>query len=407
MKQIVTLAWRNIWRNKRRTLITIGSVFFAILLALVMRSMQLGSYGYMIDSVVHSYTGHIQVHAKGYWDDKTLDNSFAASDSLVHAIASVPGITLVVPRLESFALASFRSKTKGVMVVGIDPPLENKLTNLSHHIVKGSWLTPSDNGVALGQTLANYLDVNVGDTLVLMSVGYQGMSAANLFPVRAILKLPAPEMDNSFVFITLSQAQSFYSAQGRLTSYAMLIDKNSNLEEVTSALREKLGPDQFEVMTWKELMVQLMQQIQADNVSGLFMLAILYMVVGFGIFGTLLMMISERRRELAVMVAVGMKKGKLALVIACEVLFITLIGLMSGIAGAMPIILYYHHHPIWLTGQTADAMLKMGFDPIMPFALQGGFFVAQSMVIFVIAMVAALYPVISIFRIIPSKDLRR
>ncbi len=407
MRQIVTLAWRNIWRNKRRTLITIGSVFFAILLALVMRSMQIGSYSHMIDNVVHSYTGHLQVHAKGYWDDKTLDNSFAASDSLVHTIASVPGISLVVPRLESFALASFDAKTKGVMVVGVDPLLENKLTNLSHHVVKGSWLTPSDSGAALGETLAKYLGVNVGDTLVLISVGYQGASAANVFPVNAILKLAAPEMDNSFVFIPLIQAQGFYSAPGRLTSYAMLIDNNRELSDAATTLKHLLNSQKYEVMTWEQLMVQLMQQIKADNVQGLFMLAILYMVVGFGIFGTLLMMISERRRELAVMVAVGMKKTKLAMIIASEVMFITLIGLVAGVIGALPIILYYYHHPIWFTGQTAEAMRSMGFDPIMPFALQGDFFVAQSIVIFVIALVAALYPIFSIFRIIPSKDLRR
>ena len=115
MNRIVILAWRNIWRNKRRTLITTGSMSFAILLALVMRSMEIGSYSYMIDSVVHSYTGHLQVHAKGYWSDKTLDNSFESSDTLAAAIGSVQGVLQVIPRLESFALASFNSKTKGVM----------------------------------------------------------------------------------------------------------------------------------------------------------------------------------------------------------------------------------------------------------------------------------------------------
>lgn len=407
MNRIFILAWRNIWRNKRRTIITIASVFFAILLALVMRSMQLGSYGHMIDTIVHSYTGHIQLHASGYWKDKTLDNSFEGSDSLTKVIESVEGISLVVPRLESFALASFSSKTKGVMLIGVDPAQENKLTDLSEKVVDGKWLTSETNGTALGQTLAKYLGVDIGDTLVLISVGYQGMSAAGVFRVSAILKLASPEMDNSFVFVPLQKAQDFYSAPGRLTSYAMLIDNNQKLAEDASDLQKILGKSHFEVMTWEQMMVQMMQQIEADNVSGLFMLAILYMIVGFGIFGTLLMMISERKRELAVMIAVGMKKTRLALVIASEVLFITLVGLCAGVAASFPLILYYYHHPVWLTGQTAEAMLNMGFDPVMPFALQSDFFIAQSLVILIIAFVAGIYPVISVFRITPSKDLRR
>jgi len=121
MKAYLKMAWRNIWRNKRRTYITLASLFFAIFFALIMRAIQIGSYANMVDNVVQAYTGYIQVHAKGYWDEKVINKTLESSDELVNIITSTDNVTGTIPRLESFALASAGLQTKGVMVVGINP----------------------------------------------------------------------------------------------------------------------------------------------------------------------------------------------------------------------------------------------------------------------------------------------
>src|SRR5690606_20958814 len=126
----LTLAYRNIWRNRRRSLITILSITFAVLLACIMRSMQLGSYDRMIENSVRFHTGYIQIHKKGYWDDKVIDNSFSLDNSVIQGITSTAGVESYVPRLESFALASHGTQTKGAMVMGIDPEREHGLTLL-------------------------------------------------------------------------------------------------------------------------------------------------------------------------------------------------------------------------------------------------------------------------------------
>ena len=172
------LAWRNIWRNKRRTLITAASIFLAIFLALIMRSMQIGSYARIIDSIVHTYTGYIQVHKKGYWDEKDINNSFVLSDSLLRQVSSIPNVTVATPRLESFALASSGPKTKGVLVIGVQPGMEERLSAADQLVVKGKYLAPSDSGVLLARKLAEYLELKTGDTLVLIGQGYHGVSAA-------------------------------------------------------------------------------------------------------------------------------------------------------------------------------------------------------------------------------------
>ena len=147
----LTLAYRNLWRNKRRSLITILSITFAVLLACAMRSLQLGSYDRMIENSVRFHTGYIQVHKQGYWEDKVIDNSFAYDSSLIQTIAGTAGVSAYVPRLESFALASFENQTKGTMVMGVDPDREHALTMVKDKLVAGSYLSAEDDG-ALGVT---------------------------------------------------------------------------------------------------------------------------------------------------------------------------------------------------------------------------------------------------------------
>ena len=134
----IRLAWRNIWRNKRRTLLTAASIFLAIFLALIVRSIQIGWFDNLTEIVVQSYTGHIQIHKKGYWDDRDINNSIVFNDSLITLIRSTKNVDKTVPRLEYFALSSYGKQTKGVLLAGTDPVREDALTHLSAKIIKGS-----------------------------------------------------------------------------------------------------------------------------------------------------------------------------------------------------------------------------------------------------------------------------
>jgi ABC-type lipoprotein release transport system permease subunit len=153
----IRLAWRNIWRNKRRTVLTAASIFMAVFLALLVRSIQTGWFDNLINVVTESYTGHIQIHKKGYWDDKDINNSMYCNDSLLRVIQSVDNVTHVVPRLEYFALSSFKQQTKGVLLIGTDPGREDNLTHLSRKIIQGKYLDNTHNGILVAQRLASFL----------------------------------------------------------------------------------------------------------------------------------------------------------------------------------------------------------------------------------------------------------
>ncbi len=406
MNEYIKLAWRNIWRNKRRTIITAASIFFAIFFALIMRGFQLGSYSNMITNAVKLYTGHIQVHAKGYSENKSINNTFKLNDELMSVLNSNQNIKRIVPRLESFALGSSGPKTKGVLVMGIDPQKQNKMSNLSGKIIEGEYLKSGEPGALLGEKLSDYLELGVGDTLVLLSQGYHGATAAGKYPVKGVVKIPKPDLDNKMVYLPLSSGQQMYYAYDRLTTLALNLHDNDDLNETLSQLKAKLPDDKYEVKSWREIMPELVQQIESDNASGWLMLLILYLIILFGVFGTVMMMVAERKREFGVMIAVGMHKFKLAIIVTLEMLFIGFLGLLAGIAGSMPLIYYYHINPIRLSGELAKSMESFGLEPVMPLAWQIDYYGNQTLIVAVIVIIAVIYPIYSITRIKPVKAMR-
>jgi putative ABC transport system permease protein len=396
---ILSIAWRNIWRNRRRTLITASSIFLAVFFAIIMRSMQIGSYARIIESIVHSYTGYIQVHKKGYWEAKEINNAFKLTDSLMRIISSVPNVKAAVPRLESFALASTGAKTKGVMVIGIVPGMEEKLSDIKKNVIKGSFLEKDESGVLLAKRIADYLGMKVNDTLVLISQGYHGVSAAGKFPVRGITHFSSPDLDNTLIYLTLGTAQEFYSAEDLVTSVSINLDKKNKIGKTAKELTKVLDPSRYEVMKWDEMLVEMVQHIQTDNISGLIMLGILYMIIGFGIFGTVLMMTIERIKEFGVMVSVGMQKIKLALQVVLESVFISLIGVVAGALVAIPPIIYFYYHPIYFGSEIAKSYESYGYEAVISFEPPGMYFINNGLLVLIIVMMSVIFPLRKIFRL--------
>ncbi|MCK4677571.1 MAG: ABC transporter permease, partial [Bacteroidales bacterium] len=403
MKEYLKIAWRNLWRNKRRTILTILSVFFAVFLALIMRSMQLGSYDMMVRSAVENSTGYIQIHAKGYWDDKSIDNTFVATDSLHQTVASSQYVTTTIPRIESFALASSGTQTKGIALIGTDMVKEDAVSGLSKKIIRGHYLDTNEEGVMVAEKLADYLKLDLNDSVVLISQGYHGITASGLYRIVGIIQFATPAMNNSMIYMGLPAIQYFYAAPDRLTSLSIMLDDKDHLQQTVNEL-EKLDAENLEVMTWKEMLPELVQGIQGDNISGIVMLGILYLVIGFGILGTILMMTMERKREFGIMVAVGMRRTKLAIIILIETITIGILGIISGMAASFPIILYLMLNPIRLTGEAAEAMLEYNIEPIMPFIIEPGFYINQSLTVIIITLLAGLYPIMVIgkFKVIQA-----
>jgi len=396
MITILKLAWRNIWRNKRRTFITIASIMFALFFAIIMRAFQLGSYSKMKQNAVESYSGYFQIHKKGYWNDKNINAVFTMQADSIAKLASNPKIKVIIPRLESFSLASSGSISKGVVVMGIDPEKENKMTKIKTYLKQGSFLNSTDNAILVASDLAKFLQVKVRDTLVLYSSGYHGSTAAGLFPVKGILKLPVPEMNRSTLYMPIAAAQTFFSTGNQFTGLIFDLHTMEDAPIVEQNLAKHLNLNAFEIIDWQEMNKDLLQMIASDNAGGIIMIAILYLVIAFGIFGTVLMMTAERIREFSVMIAIGMQKTKLIWVVIWELIFITFLAVLAGIILSLPVLIYFYYHPVQFTGEAVQAMKNFNFEPVMPVAINTHLFVYQAIAIIFISILAMLYPVLKI-----------
>ncbi|HBL76643.1 MAG TPA: ABC transporter permease [Prolixibacteraceae bacterium] len=404
LREAFKLAWRNLWRNKRRTLITVSSIFFGVLLSAYMTSMQEGSYEKMVEIVVKFYSGYIQVHHEEYWENKSINNTFEYDQALTDKIMVNKDVDFVIPRLESFGLASSEELTKGAIVFGIDPEPENQLTGILEKITKGNYLTKNDDGVIIGEGLASYLKLQLNDTLVMISQGFHGVSAAGKFPVRGIIKHVSPELNKTIVYMALPKCQEFFSAENRLTSLVVNIKDSDMMRRTLRNLKNDIQSP-YSVMSWEEMQPEVVQQIEGDRASGVIMKAILYMVIAFGVLGTIMMMIAERKREFGVMVSVGMKKGKLATILLFETILIGLMGIASGILVALPLIQIQKANPIPFTGQAAQMMEEFGFEPYMFFSSTPEVFYHQAISVFVLTIIIAIYPVIAALRLKEIKAL--
>lgn len=396
---MIKMAWRNIWRNKRRTLIAAASLYFAIVLAIIMRSLQLGTYDLMIDNAVKSYSGYIQIQDSTYWEDKSIDDMMEYSPALETSIMETEGVISVLPRLETFSLVSSGNKTKGALIQGINPEKDDAMTGLSKHLVSGRFLTSNSKGILVSSRLASFLGSRVGDTLVMISQGYHGMSAADQYPVIGIVKIPQPQLDNKLIIMPLKLVREFTSADNMVTSLALNIDSRDHIDPITNNLKKKLANKNLEILKWTDMNKALKQQIESDNVSGIIMLAILYIVIFFGILSTIIMMTSERFKEFGVMVAVGMKRMKLLSMMMLETIFLGLVGLVAGVITTIPIIMYYHNNPIHLVGEMAKSYEAYGIEPLMGFSIDPMIIINQFYTVLLLMIITLIYPIFKISKL--------
>ena len=405
---IFKIAWRNIYRNKKRSLITITSVFAALLLIILMRALQFGFYDKLIETVVESYAGYVEIHADGFWDNQSLDNSMQVDKQLLDDIQSVEGVENIVQRLQTFSLISVGEKTKGGVINGINLSEEQKITDWNKKMVSGSF-DLSDNEIIIAKGIAEFFGISENDTLILYGQGYRGMMAAGKYPVKGVIDLKNPDLNKIGLFMTMETVRNYVSSDEISTH--IIIGKEKYYDE--GKIVEDLGlilSDDYEVMTWKETLPEIEQTITADSAGGLIMAFILYVIVVFGMFGTVLMMTEERKYEFGVLISVGMSRIRLFGIILVETIILSMVGVVLAVMVTYPISIYYNINPIdmaILMGDGANQMIEeMGFSPMIPMSISWDIPLSHSLVIFIFSLLISIYPAIKISKLNPVKSMK-
>ena len=398
------LAWRNLWRNRRRTLITISMVLFAVVLSTSMKSVQKGVYERNINAMVRFSSGYVQVADTGFFDDRTLETSMVFTEEVKNKLLQTDGVEHVIPRVETMAWLSADSSGSEALVMGTDWELEDQINGLSNRLTQGSY-DPVENGVLLSTGLAKRLKVQVGDTFVLLGMGYQGMTAQEALIVQGTLEMGSPRLNKRLMFMPLDLAQRVYSLDENITSASILISDLQQSETVAESINQILEMPQT-AKDWREMIPELAQLAEGDTASGNLMMLFLYIIISFGVFGTILMMLAERKREFGVLTAIGLKRWKLGIVVFLENLFLSFLGAILGMVAAIPVVYWLKVSPISLAGAYKKAYEKLGFEPLLTADFFPEVFVVNGLAVFIIAVLLSLYPLAKLSNLKPIEYLR-
>lgn len=325
------LAWRNVLRNLRRTLITLGAITFGLSAVIVFFGFTDGFHAQWVNNTVSAYTGHIQIYRAGYHDDPQLNKSIEDIGKVLKEVEDEPTFDTYTYRVEIQGLISTAENSYGVLIRGIDPEQEIKVTAIKARIIQGDYLEKGEEGgVLIGYRLADRLNASIGDRIVLMVQSADGSISAELFRLKGIFRMGAIEIDSAFVIITLRDAQKLAALDGRVTEIAVMVKEAEDVLPASERLEGRLATLGYEVYTWQELMPALKEMIDLDNVFMYIILLIVLVVVSLGILNTMLMSIMERTREFGIMMAMGTKPHQVIMLVMLESFLIGLLGIILG-----------------------------------------------------------------------------
>jgi putative ABC transport system permease protein len=406
----VKMAWRNIWRNPRRTMLTICAIAFASLLLVFMLSFQFGSYETMINTSVKIQTGHLQVQAEAYQEKKNIRLVVPDPAEIAQLIDSIPTVEAYTFRGQAFSLISSNERTYGVAVTGIDPIGEAQVSRLKSLIREGAFLSKEDIHQALvGKLLARNLRVQLGDELTLIGQGRDGSIAATVVQVKGIFSSGISEFDRSAIQIPLQTFQDVYSMRGAVHEVVIIADALRNIAAIKTAIQAGLSSLKLKkpltVLDWDELMPGLRQSIEMDLVSGLIFYLLLVLVVAFSILNTFLMAIFERTREFGVLMAIGTTPGRLTKVLLIESMTLTFIGVIAGILIGSLITLYFQAHGIDISG-ASELLSQFGITGRIYPKLSWLSATSGPLAVLIITFFAALYPAIKVRMLRPVEAMR-
>lgn len=407
MNIVLRLAWRNIWRQPRRTWLTTGAMVFCNTLLIFMMSLQFGTYELMIDNSLQSFSGHLQVQAPGYKDEMKMRQSVPDIRALAAVYREEKGFENVAARGGAFGLASSADRSYGVQVYGVEPNFESGVSNIPGLVREGRFLGDINaTEIVIGSVLARNLRAGIDDELTLLGTGRDGSFAAAIVSIVGIFDSGVPDLDRSVAEIPLGLFQDTFAMDG---AGHQLVITTPDLAYVPAAVLEAeslLPPDaNLVVHDWDALQPGLKQAIQADLTSAWFMYILLVILVAFSVMNTVLMSVLERTKEFGIVMSLGLTPGRLGRLVMLETALMGIMGLVLGaILGA--------GLTSWLTvtGFAYPGMEEMAVSFNLPPRMYPEIsfltLFAGPTIIFIGTLAAALYPALRLHWLQPVEAMR-
>ncbi|MBS4035120.1 MAG: ABC transporter permease [Ignavibacterium sp.] len=401
---ILSLAWRNIWRNKRRSLIIIAAIAVGLLCGLFASAVMFGMGDSLINTTIDRDLGHIQIHTKSFEDDKMLTDTIPAAQKILSEIKTQPNVTGASARLIIEGMISSATSSGGVRITGIVPHDEMNVTTIHNKVITGSYFESEEtNQIVLGYKLAENLGIRERSRVVLSFQGLDGSIIYGAFRVTGIFRTESTMFDRSTVFIREDNLLTLLDSGPIYHELAVRVNSVQNVDSIYTGLQSSYG--YLSVKNWKELAPELKLM---DEMMGMMMnifLGVILFALLFGITNTMLMSVMERVREFGVLMAVGMKRRKVFLMIILETIVLSFFGGVVGIILASITVAYFGIAGIDLSAFAAG-LSEFGMDAILYPILPLYFYMSITVMILFTAIFSAVYPAIKAIRLKPATAIR-
>jgi len=325
------IAWRNIFRQKRRSLLTVLTLFGGFVLSSISIGWVDGTYNRIIDAFTRNRLGHIQIHARGYTAKPSIYARIDDFRDIGKILDGIPGVTGWSARFFAAGLASLEDQSAGASIIGVDPDKEAAATRFDRKISQGRPLSETPNReVVLGLGLARRLKAQIGSEITLVSQAADGSIANDLYTTVGILESGDPSSDLATLYLHIQDAQELFVLEGAAHEIAVVCQGLDDVAAVNERIKAKLAGRPLDVEPWQEFARSFYRAMQADRRGNSVLLIIIMLIVAVGVLNTVLMTVLERTREYGVLRALGTRPPRLFIMILCEIIFMTAIGSLIG-----------------------------------------------------------------------------
>lgn len=403
---LFTIAWKNIWRNKVRSLVVIVAVMLGLWAGTFILAYAFGALNQRVEDAISSEISHLQIHHPEYSRDFDPKFYIAKSESLIDSLNMLDNVVGASGRVQSFGMAASPIATTGGKFIGIDPAMEDRVTTLSTNITNGEFLTEKDkNKVIIGKKLAEKLDVNLKSKIVLTFQDTESNIVAGAFRIKGIYEHYNSSIEASNIYLNKADLSRLLNTEGNVHEIAILLKDRKDVQTFTGQLTD-LHPDLL-VEDWKTISPEIRLMVESLDQSMMVFFIIILLALSFGIVNTMLMAVLERVREIGMLMAIGMNKKKLFAMISLETIFMVMIAAPFGLLFAYATIEYLGTHGLDLSGLYQEGYAALGFKSFIYPELAPIYYFRIMLLVIITALLASIYPAITALKLDPVKAIRQ
>lgn len=406
MKTLLLVSWRNVWRNRKRSLVMILAITAGLWGGIFAAALSFGLIQQRFDLTIGQHISHIQVHHPDFLIDNNIKYTIDQPDVLEEYLSSHHGVSAFSPRTLMNGMFATANLTRGVNIIGVDPQMEAATTGLERHTIEGSYLlADTGNPILVGKRLAEKTKLREGSRVVLTFQGMDGDLIAGTFRVTGIFQTSNSSYDENHVYVLQNDLTNYLETEDLVNEVAIVAKDMEQINMLAAGLRE--GFHDLSIRDWAEISPELsyMQEMAKTMLS--FILIIILMALAFGLVNTMLMAVHERVREIGILMAVGMNKKRIFLMISFETVFLTFLGAAGGIIAGSLTIRSLQQTGINLGAVGGDTLNEWGFPSLVYPHLESSFFGMLVVLVIITSLFTSIFPSLKALRLKPAEAVRK